>query len=171
MMNWVSAAWIARLLDEHFAALSLFASQWTDAAEDCVQEAILELTRLPTPPENVAGWLFHVVRKRAIGAYRSASRRRRHEALAARLIRVATDHRETAFDAEELALALDQLNDDEREVVVARTWGGLGFAEIALMLEISTATAFRRYEAGLKELRVRLESRCDKTNPPNRRMK
>ena len=167
MTNWVSAAWIARLLDEHFAALSLFASQWTDSAEDCVQEAILELTRQPAPPENVAGWLFHVVRKRAVSAYRSASRRRRHEAIAARLIRVSSDQRETKFDAEELALALDQLNDDEREVVVARTWGELGFAEIALMLDISTATAFRRYEAGLKELRKQLETRCKTIKPPN----
>ena len=102
MQNWISAAWIAKLLDEHFAALSLFASQWTDSAEDCVQEAILELTRQPAPPQNVTAWLFHVVRRRAVSAYRRASRRRRHEALAARLIRVASDHREPKFDTEEL---------------------------------------------------------------------
>ena len=167
MMNWVSAAWIARLLDEQFAALSLFASQWTDSAEDCVQEAFLELARQPAPPENVAAWLYDVVRKRAISAFRSASRRRRHEAIAARLIRVASDRRETTFDAEELALALDQLMEEEREVIVARTWGGLGFAEIAQMLDISTATAFRRYETGLKELRKQLEIRCNQTKPPN----
>ncbi len=165
MANWVSAAWITSLLDEHSAALELFASQWTDVPEDCVQLAVLELTRQPAPPHNVSAWLFHVVRLRAISANRSASRRRRHEALAARLVRVATDHREAPFDVEELAIALNLLDDDIREVVVARTWGGLGFAEIAAMLNTSTATAFRRYEAGLKTLRARLEERCKKTAP------
>ena len=166
MANWVSAAWIASLLDAHSAALELFAAQWTDAPEDCVQDAIVELTRQRAPPHNVAAWLFHVVRLRAISANRSVSRRRRHEALAARLVRVVTDPREAPFDAEELSIALDFLEGEIREVVVARIWGGLGFAEIAVMLGTSTATAFRRYETGLNTLRTRLEGRCDKTTPP-----
>ena len=166
MATWFSAAWIASLLDEHAAALELFAAQWTDTPEDCVQEAILELTRQPTAPDNAIAWLFHVVRLRAISAHRSASRRRRHEGLAARLIRISTDHREAPFDAEELAIALDRLDDETREVVVARVWGGLGFAEIAGMMGLSTATAFRRFEAGLKMLRERLESRCEKIDTP-----
>lgn len=166
MANWVNAAWIASLLDEHSAALELFASQWTDAPEDCVQLAIFELTKQPAPPRNSAAWLFHVVRQRAISANRSAVRRRRHEAFAARLVRVATDHHETLFDAEELAIALDLLDDEIREVVVARVWGGLRFVEIAEMLNTSTATAFRRFEAGLKTLRERLERLCEKTPPP-----
>ena len=164
MANWFSAAWIASLLDEHSGALELFAAQWTDAPEDCVQDAILELTRQPSSPRNVAAWLFHVVRLRAISANRSAVRRRRHEGLAARLVRASSDHREAPFDAEELALALDLLDDEIREVVFARVWGGLGFAEIAAMVGLSAATTFRRYEAGLKTLRERLEARCNKTN-------
>lgn len=164
MANWVSAAWIASVLDEYSAALELFASQWTDAPEDSVQDAILELTRQSTPPRNLAAWLFHVVRKRAISANRSVTRRRRHESLAARLIRVSSETPENRIDADDLALALSQLDDETREVIVARTWGGLSFAEIGTMLSISAATAFRRYEAGLKSLRTRLESQCDQTN-------
>jgi RNA polymerase sigma-70 factor (ECF subfamily) len=52
----------------------------------------------------------------------------------------------------ELALEL-------REVIVARLWGGLTFAEIAEMVGCSLATAQRRYQAGLIELRERLEGR------------
>ena len=167
MASWVSAAWIARVLNEHGAALELFAAQWTDSPEDCVQEAILELTRQSAPPQNVAAWLFHVVRLRAISAKRSSSRRRRHESLAARLVRITTDPRESNFDGHDLAIALNQLDDEQREVIVAKIWGGLGFAEIAQMIGTSTATAFRRYEAGLTVLRTKLESLCDKTNLPN----
>ena len=61
MADWLSAAWIANVLDEHSAALELFAVQWTETPEDCVQEAVLELTRQPVPPQNVAAWLYHVV--------------------------------------------------------------------------------------------------------------
>lgn len=166
MANWFSAAWIASLLDEHSAALELFASQWTETPEDCVQEAILELTRQTKPPDNVAAWLFHVVRLRAISASRSATRRRRHEAMAARLVRVNSDHRETLFDAEELAAALDELDDNLREVVIARIWGGLNFSQIAAMTSLSPSTVFRRYEAGLETLRTRLETRCQQPHHP-----
>lgn len=162
-MNWFNGGAIAKLLDEHFSSLSLFASQWTDSAEDCVQDAILELARQKSPPENIIAWLFHVVRRRAMSAHRSTSRRRRHEAIAARLVRVTADQHEPAFDAEEISLALDELADDEREAVVARIWGGLSYAEIAMLLEVSTATAFRKYEAGLKQLQARLEARCHTT--------
>lgn len=165
MMNWFSGAKVTQLLDEQFAALSLFASQWTDSAEDCVQEAVLELARQTSPPDNIVAWLFHVVRRRAMTAHRSSSRRRRHEAMAARLVRVSNERNDSAIDVEELLIALDELGDDEREVIVARMWGGLGYAEIAMSLEISTATAFRRFESGLKNLKTRLEARCNKTNP------
>ena len=165
MASWFSAAMIASLLNEHSAVLELFASQWTDSPEDCVQDTVLELMRQTAPPNNLAAWLFHVVRLRAITAHRSATRRRHHEAIAARLVRVSTEHPEALFDVEELAIALNLLDDDVREVVIARTWGGLGFAEIALMSNTSTATAFRRYEAGLKTLRTRLEGLCEKNIP------
>ena len=137
MANWFSAASLAKLLDEHFARLALFASQWTDSAEDCVQEALLELARQPEPPENAVAWLFHVVRRRAMTAHRSALRRRRHEAMAARLIRVTNGGHEALFDAEELLSALDGLDEGEREIIVARIWGGLGYVEVAMSLDIS----------------------------------
>lgn len=167
MANWFSAACVAKLLDEHFAKLALFASQWTDSAEDCVQDAFFELARQPAPPENALAWLFHVVRQRAMTAHRSSSRRRRHEAMAARLVRVTSEQHESRFDAEEIVIALDGLDEGEREVIIARIWGGLGYAELALSLDISVATAFRRFESGLKHLRIKLEARCNRTNPSN----
>lgn len=166
MANWFTAQQIAEVLDQHAAALELFAAQWTDQPEDCVQEAILELMRQPERPRNIAAWLFFVIKRRAISANRAATRRRRHESLAARLFRVTSESNETPFDAEELAAALGLLDDQSREMVIARVWGGLGFAELGELQGISAATAFRRFESSLQSLREKLEASCQTTHRP-----
>ncbi len=38
---------LSRLLDEHSAALVLYAQQFCDCPEDVVQEALIHLTQLP----------------------------------------------------------------------------------------------------------------------------
>ena len=79
MSNQVRPELLQRLLDEHGAALELFAAQWTEAPEDCVQEAFLQLVRQPLPPDRIVAWLFRVVRNRAISLQRAASTRRRQD--------------------------------------------------------------------------------------------
>ena len=74
---------LGRLIDQHAAAIELYARQWCDAAEDVVQEAFLKLAQQNHPPENPAAWLFRAVRNRAINAGIAARRRRRHESDAA----------------------------------------------------------------------------------------
>jgi RNA polymerase sigma-70 factor (ECF subfamily) len=155
---------LGRLLDEHGGALALFAAQWTEVADDCVQEALVELARQPRVPDNAVAWLYRVVRNRAISQHRAARRRERREQLALRLRPREGDARAELTDAEELAAALESLSDDLREVVVARVWGGLNFEQIAALAGCSTSTAHRRYEAGLAALRERLQLACP-TNP------
>src|SRR5262245_6877163 len=75
---------LARLVDEHAAALVLYARQWCAAPEDVVQEAFVKLAAQRRPPDNVAGWLYRVVRNGALSAARAGRRRRRHESAAAR---------------------------------------------------------------------------------------
>ncbi len=58
MSNQLTPELLQRLLDEHGAALELFASQWTEAPEDCVQEAFLKLVGQRKPPDRVVPWLF-----------------------------------------------------------------------------------------------------------------
>ena len=148
---------LGRLLDEHGDALVLYARGWCESPEDVVQEALLQLMRLPQPPERIVPWLYRVVRNGAISASRAAGRRRRHETLAA-------GQEESWFaavsgerlDAATAMQALKELSDDERETIVARLWGGLTFEEIAELTATSSSTAHRRYEAGLKALRERL---------------
>ena len=148
---------LARLMDEHGAALVLYARQWCATPEDVVQDALLQLVREPRLPDNVVGWLYRVVRNRAISASRSAGARSRHEAAAA-------CHGEPWFvpadddrlDAEAAAQALAQLPLPQRETIVARIWGELSFEEIAALLETSTSSVHRWYHAGLVALRQRL---------------
>lgn len=160
MLEAVDPALLGRLLDEHGAALVLFAAQWTDAAEDCLQEALIELAGQATAPRNPPAWLYRVVRNRALDRARAARRRRRHEELAASLAPAwSSPADEPSFGADELARALAGLDDALREVIVARLWGGLSFEQIAEVVGASTSTAHRRYENGLIELRRLLGER------------
>lgn len=149
--------YLGRLLTEQGPALALFARQWTDAADDCVQEALLELVRQRELPANVPAWLFRVVRNRAISRARAQQRRRRHESLAVQDSPLAASPgRELEWTAEDVAAALEEIEGNLREVVVARVWGNLNFEAIAELAGTSVSTAHRRYEAGLQALRNRL---------------
>jgi RNA polymerase sigma-70 factor (ECF subfamily) len=48
---------------------------------------------------------------------------------------------------------LERLPEEEREVIVARLWGGMTLEQIAAAFDCSVSSAHRRYEAGIAELR------------------
>jgi len=154
---------LGRLLDEQGGALALYAAQWTDAADDCVQEALIELAGQRDLPANPVAWLYRVVRNRAISQFRSARRREHREQLALRLRwdeKRGGEAPSEPIAAEELAAVLDELPDELRECVVARLWGELSFEQMAELMGCSISTAYRRYEAGLSALRERFELSC-----------
>ena len=67
----------------------------------------------------------------------------------------------TPIELAETLAAVESLEAELREVVVARVWGQLSLEEIGKLCGISTATAFRRYEAALQELRSKLEPKWE----------
>lgn len=164
----IDAELLGRLLDEHGAALALYASQWTEGADECVQEALVELARQPQPPNHPAAWLYRVVKNRALNMARGARRRRERESRAMAERFVVAQQRAAPDRSDSLAAieALEQLETDDRELVVMRIWGGLKYEEIAEALAISTSSAHRQYERALIKLRQILESPCS-TNPKN----
>src|SRR5438309_274546 len=85
MTNPVSPELLGRLLDEFGGTLVLYARRWTNQAEDCVQEALVELARQERTPDNPVAWLFRVVRNRALSAVRQSKRRERREVAAAEM--------------------------------------------------------------------------------------
>lgn len=155
---------LGRLYRQHAAALRLYARQWGEGAEDLVQEAFVRLARQSPPPEQVLPWLYGVVRNEALAAHRAAARRRERERRAGAAGAWFTTA-EDRLDADEATRLLSALPVELREVIVARVWGGLTFEEIARLVGCSLPTAHRRYQAGLAELRERLEGRWTPTAP------
>jgi RNA polymerase sigma-70 factor (ECF subfamily) len=147
---------LGRLYRQHAPALRLYARQWAAGGEDLVQDAFVRLARQAPPPDRALPWLYRVVRNGAAAAARTAARRRRREQVASapEAWFGAADDR---LDAGEAARQLARLPLELREVIVARLWGGLTFEEVAQVAGCSLPTAHRRYQAGLAQLRERLE--------------
>jgi RNA polymerase sigma-70 factor (ECF subfamily) len=162
----MSADELVELVERHAAALTLYARQWTDAPDDAVQTAFHKLVRLRNPPDNPLPWLYTVVRNAARDAQRASRRRTKYETRR----REQTDpwfapcDDPTRMDGQAATEALAHLPDDVREIVIAHLWGGLTFEQIAATVGGSASTAFRRYTAGIAQLRQQLGVPC-----PNRK--
>jgi RNA polymerase sigma factor (sigma-70 family) len=154
---------IARLIDAYSAPLVLYARQWCDAPEDIVQEAFIKLIRQSRLPEDTVSWLYRVVRNGALDETKMARRRLRRESASAQPVLWFVEPEVDGLDAETAVAALERLEPDQREVIVARHWGGLSFEQIARVVGCSASTAFRRYTAGVENLRNQLGIIC-----PNR---
>jgi RNA polymerase sigma factor (sigma-70 family) len=162
-MGTTELEWLTRIVAERAAGLVLYARQWLDAAtaEDVVQEALVALMAVRPQPTNPTAWMYRAVRNAAIDAVRSTSRRRRREQSAAAARPEWFEVRSDAqLDGQAAQEALEQLNASSREVVVLRIWGGLGFAEIAEVMQLAVSTVHDRYGKALGELRRELEKSC-----------
>jgi RNA polymerase sigma factor (sigma-70 family) len=158
---------LGRLYREHARALCLYARQWPDGDEDLVQDAFVKLAQQTPAPEQILPWLYRVVRNGALAASRGAARRRRREkrvSIAEPWFAGADDQ----IDGREATRLLGELPLEQREVVVARIWGGLTFEELARLTGCSLPTAHRRYQVGLAALRERLEAHGAAFHQPRR---
>ncbi len=154
-----------RLVDKRGPALILYARQWCHAPEDVVQDAFLKLVALHPPPRDAVAWLYRVVRNGAIDAGKADLRRKRRESATVRPGRWFVEPVVDGLDAEAAVAALGRLPVEEREVIVARLWGGLSFEQIAVAAGCSASTAFRRFSAGIDALRQELGVPCPNPSP------
>jgi RNA polymerase sigma-70 factor (ECF subfamily) len=153
---------LGRLYREHAPALCLYVRQWPGGDEDIVQDSFVKLAEQSTPPAQVVPWLYRVVRNGALAAGRGEARRRRREDRA-RTTEAWFDIPDDQIDGQRATELLTELPLEQREVIVARVWGGLTFEEAAWLAGCSLPTAHRRYQAGLAALRERL--RWNRTIP------
>jgi RNA polymerase sigma-70 factor (ECF subfamily) len=151
--NWT--AW----LDEHGAALVLFARQWTHCqaeAEDVVQDAFVRFWRKGSGARGGPAYLYACVRSVAMDHRRSAARRRRREqfsyapAASESLFEDAPARHERRAAVE---TALATLPAEQREVIVMKIWGELTFRDIGEVLSIPMNTAASRHRYGMNTLR------------------
>ena len=140
--------------------LLLFARQWVQSAadaEDIVQEAFVRFWRRNHDLAN-RGLLYAMVRTIALDLIRKDTRRARREAV---VVSESQQSVEPQFQVEDesqqaLAMALDRLPKDQREVLVMKIWNDLTFAEIGEALGVSQNTAASRYRYGLATLKKTL---------------
>ncbi len=140
--------------------LVLFARQFvrTSAdAEDIVQEAFVRFWRKQHSVQNRA-LLFAAVRSIALDLLRKDARRARREAA---VVAESADSVAPTFDSvtdtqRALAVAVDGLPAEQREVLVMKIWNELTFADIAAVLGISHNTAASRYRYALGALKKNL---------------
>lgn len=125
-----------------------------------MQEAFCKLARQEPSPDNPVAWLYRVCRNLAEKQRTSDKRRRRREQQWAQAKVSASNLADDTNLAETLA-AVESLEEELREVLVARLWGRLSLEEVGKLYGVSTATAFRRYQAALESLRNRMAPHCE----------
>jgi RNA polymerase sigma-70 factor (ECF subfamily) len=155
---------LGRLYREHAPALRLYVRQWPHGDEDLVQDTFVKLAQQSPPPEQVLPWLYRVVRNAALAAGRGEARRRRRQDRV-RTAEAWFDATDDRIDGREATRLLADVPLEQREVIVARLWGGLTFEQVARLTLCSLPTAHRRYQAGLAALRKRFQGPWTRTPP------
>jgi RNA polymerase sigma-70 factor (ECF subfamily) len=168
-----TATTLTALVAGRAAGLRLYACQLLpddpSAADDVVQEALVALLTVDTPPDDPVPWMYRVIRNAAFDHRRSSARRKRRERRVAEACREWFVPRPAAvIDAEAAERCLTRLPAEQREIVVLRIWNGLSFSEIAAVVQRSASTVHGYYEDALTQMRAVLEEPCDtKTTQPD----
>ena len=97
---------LGQLIERHAGPLELYASQWTAAPGDVVQEAFLRLFQQRPAPANPVAWLYRTVRHRSLNDARGRRRRDRHERRAAELRPALVAPPDSMLDADEVRLQI-----------------------------------------------------------------
>jgi RNA polymerase sigma factor (sigma-70 family) len=147
-------------------------------AEDILQDVFCELVeanRLLMPINHVTGWLFRVARNRITDLFRkkkpenfsdTAVADENDELLQLEDLLPSPDAGPAALYArsvllDELALAVDELPEEQREVFVAHELKGRSFKEMAAETGVSVNTLLSRKRYAVLHLRERLQSIYD----------
>lgn len=154
----ISADELTRLWHVHAAALVLICRVRCNGPEDCVQEAFIRLASQSPVPDDPVAWLARVARNAAITQHRSDTRRRRREQRAARdrppWFEPVTNVAPFDDTASVIQVGLQQMEQTNREIVIAHVWGGMTFRQIGMAFGISRTSAHRKYNAGLESLKT-----------------
>jgi len=143
-----------------------------DAAEDLFQEVFLKLVRNPgvySEREKFKSWLFTVARNAAMDYFRregsrSAEPLEGEDGEPGVLGQAVSgepgpqESLENKLLGEKIALALNQLASDQREIFYLRHYSELSFKEIAAILGVPIGTALARMSRAAAFLRKELEA-------------
>ena len=149
-------------------------------AEDILQDVFYELVeanRLLMPIEHVTGWLFRVARNRIIDLFRKKRPENfsdvavAHEDEEGELLRLedllpSVDASPEALYArsvllDELALAVEELPEEQRQVFIAHELEGQSFKQMAAETGVNVNTLLSRKRYAVRHLRQRLQDIYD----------
>ena len=149
---------VEELYEQYGPALVLFATALCNdraSAQDAVQQVFLNmLDRNHDCVNEPKAYLFRAVRNAVLTGLKF--RDRNMELKDEPWFVAPGSSRE---DELSIRAALSELSREQRELVLMHVWGGLTFAEIAQVLEISINTATSRYRYALTNLRERMTAR------------
>ena len=149
-------------------------------AEDILQDVfykLVEANRLLMPIEHVTGWLFRVARNRISDLFRQKKPESFSDTAVAHeddtLLQLedllpSPDAGPEALYArsvllDELALAVDELSEEQRQVFVAHELEGRSFKQMAAQTGVSVNTLLSRKRYAVLHLRERLQSIYDES--------
>jgi RNA polymerase sigma-70 factor (ECF subfamily) len=130
-----------------------------DAADEVLQEVFVRLARQRqrlAAVENILAYVFTIARNEAIrhlGRTERDSKYRQPLAVEELFQEAGSADLELREITEAVALALQQLPEDLREVVELKIYGGLAFREIAELLATPQGTVATRYRTALARLK------------------
>ncbi len=145
-------------------------------AEDILQDVFSELVeanRLLMPIEHVTGWLFRVARNRIVDLFRKKKPESfpdviddEGEPLAFEDLLPSPDAGPEALYArglllDELAAAIEELPEEQRDVFVAHEFDGRSFKEISAETGVAVNTLLARKRYAVLRLRERMQSIYD----------
>jgi RNA polymerase sigma-70 factor (ECF subfamily) len=145
---------VRKLYDQHSRGLLAYACSILSSfacAEDVLHEVFERLLRSDIEITSPKTYLYRAVRNASLNAIRNG--RREVELNDAWLEGPAG----TEPAAVELQLALRELPQEQREIIILHLWGGLTFDDVAIALGISRHTAASRYRYGLSKLREQFQ--------------
>jgi RNA polymerase sigma-70 factor (ECF subfamily) len=128
-------------------------------AEDLVQETLLRAFRAfhrYRPGTNIRSWLFTILRRVQVDAFRKARRRPRTEELTEESAGVPPPQDALASGGEDLARALEDLEEPFRTAVILRDVEDFSYQDVARIMECPIGTVMSRIHRGRGLLRAAL---------------
>ena len=122
-----------------------------DAVMDCVAEAWANIYTLRSE-KAFSSWIFRILYRSCLSYIGEQIRRRENESIEDADIASYTD-----FKSVELKEALEQLNGDEKDIVLLSALGGYNSKEIGGIMGIKASTARSKLSRSLAKLRGLLE--------------
>jgi len=153
--------WVRLLYETQAARLILYGRALGlshSEAEDVLQETFLSLIKLKYKPEQPENYCLKVYRNFALNFKRSLWRRIKREFESA--IWFEKEEADGHF-AELATIALENIPQEQREVIILKIWHKLTFEQIGDLLNLSPNTVAGRYRYGVEKLRKILNNHVE----------